>query len=200
MFLTPILAQANSEELAGLVDKVNLSNPSWDLFIILLFVIVAFFYGISLGRDRVLVILVSIYMATAVAKFIPNVGNISAMVGAGDQQFVFQVTFFLVLFIIMFIFLSRSALLKTIASSESQTNWFQSVVFSFLHIGLLISITLSFLPEESLSSLSYLTKNIFTNEWARLAWLCVPVLLMAIVGGKKKKHSKKRDYDDDENY
>ena len=190
MFIASSLAQIQEADIASFVDKINLTSPSWDLFIILLFIIVAFFYGISLGRDRVLVILVSIYMATAVAKFIPNIGQISAIVGTEGHQFVVQITFFLALFIILFIFLSRSALTRTIASSETKGKWWQAVLFSFLHIGLLISIILSFLPQESLEYLSPLTQKIFANEWSRFAWVIVPILLMAIVGKKKEEKEK----------
>jgi len=41
-------------------------NQHGDLFIILFFVIAAFLYGFSLGRDRIVAILVSIYMGLAV--------------------------------------------------------------------------------------------------------------------------------------
>ena len=44
------------------VTNINWAAPSWDLFIILFFIVAAFLYGLSLGRNRVIVILVSIYM------------------------------------------------------------------------------------------------------------------------------------------
>ena len=45
---------------------INLSDPSWDLFILMFFVVGALLYGFTLGRERVIVLIVSMYMGLAV--------------------------------------------------------------------------------------------------------------------------------------
>ena len=53
------------------LQSINWSNPSWDLMIALVFIVGSFLYGFSLGRDRLIVIMVSIYMALALISNAP---------------------------------------------------------------------------------------------------------------------------------
>ncbi len=161
-------------------------EPTWDLFIILFFVIAALVYGISLGRDRILVILVAIYMALAVVKYLPFVTEFKADVSVNDA-FAFKVSIFLGLFILLFFFLSQSALLRTFASNASQGSWLQVVVFSFLHVGLLISVTLSFFPSDLSGVLSPITQNLFLSDASKAFWIVTPIVAMAIFGAGRRE-------------
>lgn len=175
------------------VATVNWAQPSWDLFIVLFFIIAGFLYGLSLGRDRVIVILVSIYMALAVVNTAPLIGNLQANVGFSNI-FVFRISAFVAVFIALFLLLARSALLQTIASSDTKGSWWQVMLFSFLHVGLLISIVLSFLPGEAAGHLAPLTQRIFTSETGRFLWIVGPILAMVMIkGGAAEK--KKFKYD-----
>src|SRR3990170_2171593 len=107
-----------------LIASIDLSRPSWDLFIILFFVAAAFIYGLSLGRDRIVVILVSIYMALAVVNYAPYLSSISGQVGI-DSIFVVRISAFLLTFLGLFFMLSRSALMRTIAKPEDSGSWLQ---------------------------------------------------------------------------
>ncbi len=161
----------------------NFFQPTWDVFIILFFVIAALVYGVSLGRDRILVILVSIYMALAVVKYLPFITDYSANVSV-NNAFAFRISLFLGIFILLFFFLSQSALLRTFGNDARQGSWIQVIVFSFLHVGLLISVTLSFLPAEMTSTLSPLTMLIFESDAGRAFWIIVPIVAMAFFGAR----------------
>lgn len=171
------------------VANIDWATPTWDLFIILFFVVAGLLYGLSLGRDRIVVILVSIYMAMAVATTAPYIGELNAQIGI-QNVFVFQISAFLTAFIALFLLLSRSALLKTIAVGDAQGSWWQVLVFSVLHVGLLVSITLSFLPPEAAEGLSPLTRQMFASEGARFGWIIAPILLMVILRTDNKKKFK----------
>jgi len=183
-------AAAQSTSLFGAVDW---SHPSWDMFIILFFVIAAFLYGLSLGRDRIIVILVSIYMSLAVATNAPYLRDVGFQQNINDKLqslFVIQISMFLFVFILLFFLLSRSALMRTIGASDENGRWWHVFLFSFLHVGLIISIVLSFLPKEALSNLSPLTQQIFTSDIGRFLWIVGPILAMIIVRGKSEKKFK----------
>jgi hypothetical protein len=165
--------------------SLNWFQPTWDLFIILFFVIAALVYGISLGRDRILVILVAIYMALAVVKYLPFLTEFSARISVNDA-FAFRVSIFLGLFILLFFFLSQSALLRTFASGAAQGSLIQVIVYSVLHVGLLISVTLSFFPQDLSGVLSPLTQTLFLSDAAKAVWIITPLLAMAIFGRGKK--------------
>jgi hypothetical protein len=166
-------------QIQAFFQSLNWGSPSWDLFIFLFFIIGALLYGLSLGRDRVIVILVSMYMALAVVSNTPALNSLNLQLQV-NQSFALKITFFLGIFVVLFFLLSRSALLKTIGSSGAPGSWWQTIVFSVLQVGLLISITLSFLPSELTNNLSSITKQIFMSDNGRSAWMIIPILFMAI--------------------
>jgi hypothetical protein len=164
-------------------NNINWSTPSWDLFVIAFFIISAFIYGISLGRDRIIVILVSIYMSLAVVNTIP-----SAVFNIGiDKVHAFQITAFVVVFIALFFLLSRSGLMKTFGAMAAQGPFWQVILFSILHVGLLVSIGMSFLPEVALVKFAPITQTIFTNEWMQFAWVAAPVVAMLLIKPEEKR-------------
>lgn len=160
-----------------LTSKVDLNNPSWDMFLIGFFVVGALLYGMSLGKDRIIAIMVSIYMALAVVAALPEfVLNIKV-----NENYTFQITAFIAVFVVLFFLLSRQAVLTALAPS-SDGRWWQVLLFSVLHVGLLVSVTLSFMPPEVLSKFSDTTVYIFTNEWTAFGWIIAPIVAMMIVG------------------
>ena len=164
-------------------NSINWSTPSWDLFIVAFFIVSAFIYGISLGRDRIIVILVSIYMSLAVVNAMP-----SAVFNIGiDKVHAFQITAFIVVFIALFFLLSRSGLMKAFGAVASQGPFWQVILFSILHVGLLVSIGMSFLPEVALAKFAPLTQTIFTDEWMQFAWIAAPVVAMLLIKEAEKK-------------
>lgn len=174
-------------------STINWAQPSWDLFIILFFLVAGLLYGLSLGRDRIIVILISIYMALAVVNTAPYVGALNAAGGA-NSVVALRMSGFLVVFIVLFFLLSRSALLKTVASSDTPGRWWQVILFSVLHVGLLVSITLSFLPPGAASKLASLTQELFVTDLARFIWIVAPIVAMVLFKGGAGE-SKKYKYD-----
>lgn len=172
-------------QIVSFFTSINWSVPTWDLFILLFFIIGALLYGLSLGRDRVIVILVGVYMSLAVVSNTPALTNLNLSFHINDN-YVLKISFFLGIFIVLFFLLSRSALLKTIGGSNAPGSWWQTIVFSILQVGLLISITLNFLPKEMTQSLSEITKNVFMSDNGRSAWMILPILFMALAPKAKK--------------
>lgn len=163
------------------LQAVHIGNPSWDLFLVGFFVVGALLYGLSLGKDRIIAIMVSIYMALAVVAALPDfVLNIKI-----NNSYTLQVTAFLSVFIILFFLLSRQAVLNSL-SPNSSGKWWQTLIFSILHVGLLISVTLSFMPPQILEKFSSLTQYIFTNEWTKFGWIIAPILAMIFIGRSKE--------------
>jgi hypothetical protein len=160
---------------------INWLQPSWDLFILLFFVIASLIYGISLGRDRIIVILVSIYMALAIVNYIPFINAFTARISINDA-FALRVSVFLGVFILLFFFLSHSALLRTLGHAAAQGPLWQVMIFSFLHVGLLISVTLSFFPNDLAGVLSSTTQAFFVSDIAKAVWVSMPLLAMVMLG------------------
>lgn len=167
----------------AIATAINWSAPTWDVFILLFFVVASLLYGFALGRDRVAMLLIAIYMALAVVGNAPYLDELRAKIVAGNL-FAFQITTFLGLFLILFFFLSRSALHRTFGGG-SHGAWWQTLLFSFLHVGLLLSIVLSFLPSLALSRLLPVTRELFVSDLARFLWITLPILAMLLVKPEK---------------
>lgn len=167
--------------LQDVVQDLNLANPTWDLFLVGFFVVGALLYGLSLGKDRIIAIMVSIYMALAVVATLPDfVLNIKV-----NDSYTVQITAFISVFIILFFLLSRQAVLNALAPT-GEGKWWQTLVFSVLHVGLLVSVTLSFMPETVLGKFSPLTQYLFTNEWTKFGWIAAPIVAMILVGRNRQ--------------
>lgn len=168
---------------ANLVSTVNWQKPTWDLFIVLFFLVSAFVYGIFLGRDRIFAIMVSIFMALAVVATLPKVPSTQGL-------FAVQAVTFLGIFFVLALLLSRSTMFK---SSDEKGSILQGLIFSVLHVGLLISATLSFLPANATKDFSQLTQTLFLRQPALFLWIIATILAMVVFGRKKKE--KKYKYD-----
>lgn len=152
------------------LNKVNWAAPSWDIFIVILFVLTVFLYGISLGRDRIIVIMMSIYMALAVVSNAPFINHI-------EGGFALKAAAFIGIFLALFFLVSRTSLNKIFGNLAAGKLW-QVVLFSILHMGLLVSIVVSFLPAASTSGLYPLTRQIFASDMGRFAWVVAPIIAM----------------------
>ncbi|MCW1892430.1 MAG: hypothetical protein KIH65_004300 [Candidatus Uhrbacteria bacterium] len=162
------------------LNQINWSVPTWDLFIAILFAVGALLYGLSMGRDRVIVILISVYMALAVVGNAPILRDINAFQISLNGNYAIKIGFFLGAFLVLFFLISRSALIRTIGSNSAPGSWWQTLAFSILQVGLFISIGLSFLPTDLSSHLTPITREIFLSYWGRSAWLILPIVFMAI--------------------
>lgn len=166
------------------LSGLDLTAPSWDLFLALFFIIGALLYGLTLGRDRIVVIMVSIYIGLAVVTNAPYIGQLTANVAVND--FAFRISTFLGVFLLLFIFLSRNALIRSMEAGGAGRIG-QTVLFSVLHVGLMASVALSFLPDAALAQFSPQARQIFVSDPARFAWLTAPILAMMIFGRSPKE-------------
>lgn len=172
------------DQVTAFFTSLNWAAPTWDVFILLFFLIGALLYGLSLGRDRIIVILVSMYMALAIVSNTPMLSSLDVSLQLNSNA-VLKITFFLGLFVVLFFLVTRSALLKTIGGSGAPGSWWQTILFSILQVGLLISITLNLLPKEVTQGLSSATRQIFMSDQGRSAWMVLPVIIMILAPKQK---------------
>lgn len=161
----------------------DLTTPSWDLFLLLFFLIGSLLYGLTLGRDRVVVLMVSIYMGLAVVTNAPYIRDFNASISVNDVAL--RIGAFLGVFVLLFFFLSKNALLRSMDTGK-HAGLFQTMMFSFLHVGLLVSVGLSFLPESALGQFSSQMRLLFVSDPARFAWLVAPIGAMMIFGSRRE--------------
>ncbi len=165
-----------------LVHTFNWHSPSWDLFILLFWLVASVLYAFAAGRGRILTILVSTYMAQLLilnAPFLSDAfANSKLKIASGSLQ---QLAAFGVLFIILFIFLGRYAF-KTSVDGRRVSSLGFGLVFAFLQVGLLINIVIGYLPEAIQNSFSPLIQGLFLSPYSAFVWLALPVVFLIILG------------------
>lgn len=174
---------STTEQVTAFISSLNWTAPTWDLFILVFFVIAALLYGVSLGRDRIIVIMVGLYMALAVIAHTPFITDLTAEINI--NRFAVKFSIFIGLFVLFFFLLSRSALSQTLGNNVHLGGWLQVLIYSILHVGLLISITLSFLPSSSTDILLPLTRQVFLSDIGRFVWIVAPIAAMMVFKDKR---------------
>jgi len=168
-------------QVSGWLAGVNWASPSWDLFIAVFFLVAVFLYGLSLGRERIIVILVAIYMSLAVVTNAPYIGQLR---GGMDQFAALRIALFISIFVALFFLLSRSAMLKALTNLTGG-GFLQVLFFSALQVGLIVSVAVSFLPSEGVAALAPLTKTVFASDMGRFFWIVSPILCMTMLKGNE---------------
>lgn len=168
---------------AQFLSGLDASTPSWDLFIFLFFIVATFVYGFTLGRSRILLLLISTYMGLALIKTAPflTAGTTQSLTVGSSPFFIVQITLFVGAILLIFFFLSNSALRSALGVEEKQGRTWQIIAFSILQAGLLIASVLSFVPEERRAALLDVTQGMFGSPMALFLWTLIPIIVMMFV-------------------
>lgn len=168
-------------ELQHLVRTFNWHSPSWDLFVILFWLVAAVLYAVAAGRGRLLSVLVSVYMAKLLvveAPFLQSLVNSKLNIVTASLQ---TLATFAAIFLILFYFLSKYGF-RTSAEGRGGANLLFGLPFALLQMGLLINIVISFLPQAVQQGLHPLIVFIFLQSGAGFVWLLAPVAYLIIFG------------------
>ena len=186
----PVQAEVsqNSRDLWQGFNSIDWTTPSWDIIILLFFAATIVVYGFTLGRDRIVAVLVSTYLALAVADNFPYVAQLSDAINRSGFTG-FKASSFLVIFVLLFILLSRSRLLQSVSSFGG--SWWQVILFSLLQVGLLVSIIFSYLPSQTLAHFSPFTQVVFLSDLGRFCWIVLPIAALVFFGGHRRKRRRR---------
>lgn len=174
--------QAILSQIQQFMANINWAHPSWDLVLVMFFLVGSLIYGMSMGRDRIVIVLVAIYMAIAIVSYAPYISNFVTEVKIGNS-FAFQVTMFVGVFAVLFFLISQSALLKHLGGAQERGGTVSAMIFSVLQTGLLISVILSYLPKEAVNVFSPQIQKVFVADLAKFVWVVAPIVVMALTRG-----------------
>lgn len=174
-----------------ILANVSWFTPTWDLFVILFLLVAAFLLGLTIGRNKIIILLISIYIAIVVISFFPF-GDIFETPKT-DENFVYPIAIFLVVVVVFFILLSNSALKKALKKTGDKSV-FQIVLFSLFYIGLILSVVLSYFPQDLVDRFNPITQKVFMTELAKFLWAILPVVGMAVIRKKKIRGGYGEDY------
>lgn len=172
-----------------LVDFHLGAASGWDLFIGLILLIAILIYGLFLGRNRMIVLLLGSYFSFLILRFIPwkNLGALGWL-GIGDKPSIsLQIIFFLG-FILLFYFLIPRSVLSSVLriKNRGEASWLQLFVLSVAQVGFLAMVILSFAPLMDVADLGGLAQKIFIGPSAQFVWVLLPILTVSLMKRKKK--------------
>jgi len=157
---------------------INIANPSWDTFIILAFIGASILYTFFVSRERLAIVLLSVYSALAVVLTTPLIVNALSIMGT-DDFFKYRLAAFLGTFLLLYILYSHNLSLK----ADVGHVWWQAIALSILQVGLLMSSILYFIPHQYYAS--QIADIFFTSDVSRSVWILAPIAAMILMHPRK---------------
>lgn len=143
---------------------------SWDWYLLGALCVLGLIYAFTYGKHRSILTLLSLYIAAFIVDHVPFMTSWIK----GSAEAYSQIIIFAVLFLLLTIFFTRGILGRNLYGFTFSSQ-VEVVLFSFLQLGLLIMILGLFAPGPLIAHFTPVTQSIFINEYARLAWMLVPL-------------------------
>lgn len=166
-------------------EKIGFS-PTFDTLSILFLLLTAFFYGISIGRKRMITILLATYVSFAIWSVLPFFDKLAGKISEANFFFLSAIGFSLST-VITYLLLSGSKVRSlVILRATGVGSWWQIFILSVLQVGLLVSIVLSFFPRGLNIELTPITTNIFMHQVSRFFWFVIPIVILGLLKRNEK--------------
>lgn len=174
-------------------------SPSWDLFIIIFFIIATVF-GIAMGRERSMVGIIAAYMGLVVSNIWGNAiynlmgGGVGAQMGnaltltATPSPFFIKAGIFVIILVLLII--KGDFLKRALTSHVGFWSIITSGIYSFLNAGIIVIALVSFLGDAQRTDLLGQSNLINLIQQYQVWWMTLPVALMIILGFKEKEEAK----------
>lgn len=175
MFAVTSVSDANN-----LIQSFNWHQPSWDLFIFLFWGVASVFYAFAAGRGRIISLLMSLYIAKLMVLEAPWLANAINQKLPGGLVSLQQLISFLIIFVLLFVMLSRYAF-RTSADGRHFGSIPFTLVFAVLQIGLLLNTVLGYLAVSG-QTFSPLVSLVFLSGASGFIWLLAPLVFLIILG------------------
>ena len=157
--------------------KLGLTSSSAELITLaLVLIVISAIFWLLIGRFRLHNFLINIYISFALLAVLPQ-DMLTFTKSAPALVFL--------IFIVLLTLMNRY--LFDIHQSGSGLAIWQVFVVSFLEVGLMISIILSYIPSKEV--LKYLSRDAsfyFVSPWAKFVWMVLPIAFLIFVKKREK--------------
>ena len=161
----------------------------WDLFIALVFLIAVLIYGFFLGRNRMIILLISSYFSLLIVKSLPwqKLSSLGWLGISQNPSSSSRILIFIAIILLLYFLIPRSLLSSPLRiRKRGDASWLQLFILSIVQLALLTVVILSFLSAEVVANFSPLVKKIFIGPEAQFIWLTLPILTIALMRRKRK--------------
>lgn len=152
-----------------------LLSPAWDILLLLFFFFSVFIYGLIVGRNRIIVLLLASYPAALINEYIPYPKNFLSNLNIAQIIFLKSFVFFVSVFFVFWIFKKSGLSRKELNKKTGQV-----LFLSFLNVGLWANIIFSYVTyfNVELIKLAPLNLLLFGSNPAHFIWLILPILVL----------------------
>ncbi len=163
--------------LTTLRNSINLflSNPTWDILLLLFFFAAIFIYGLVIGRNRIIVLLLASYPAALVNQYLPHPIGFLEKLNVWQNFFIRSFSFFILILLIFWV-LSRAGFSR----KELNKKTGQILFLSFLNVGLWANVIFGYILtlKPEIITLAPLNQLLFGSDLAHFAWFIVPIFIL----------------------
>ena len=160
---------------------ISLSPTTLFVGLVLVFLII---YGLSLGRTKALVSLLSIYVALAFDATFPYLEKIHDVFPIQIEIYTTRVTLFMLVYLLVFAILNNSFARGRLTLKESSI--ISVSVISLAQIGLLVAVITNIIPDKIIEQMPEYLSAYFATKEALFFWIIVPIILLLFMRRNKK--------------
>lgn len=165
-----------------LFSNAGLLKFNYGWLVALFFVFVIFLVGLNLGRSRILLALLGLYIAAFLEPHFVYFDKLQAAIKV-KPEFWLHIGLFLIIYLASLAILNRSFLKQPLTLKE--TSFFSVAIIAILEIGFLASIMLSYLPPEISRELPAGAIKYFGTKNAQFWWAILPLLVLLFLKSRK---------------
>ncbi len=167
-----------------ILTKIGFSI-TFDTAIIGFLVLAAFFYGLSAGKKRVILLLISTYVGYALLFATPNFNQFGLQL---LPYTLLRIALFILYTVVVFWIFSKASFgdLFPFSKMRGIKHWWQIFLLSVLQVGLWVSIVLTLFPEQINLKIAPITELVFTKHNGLFLWLVLPILFLGLIRRRKK--------------
>lgn len=143
-------------------------------------------YGLSLGRTKALISLLSIYVALAFDAAFPYLGRLHEVVGVTKDIYTTRIVVFMLVYLLTFAILNKSFAKARFTLKESSI--ISVAVISLAQIGLLIAVITNIIPDEIIEKMPEYLSAYFATKEALFLWVVIPIIILLFFKKGKSKN------------
>lgn len=182
--MNDFLSVVQGLDFSKIVRDLDLEPTTLFVGLVLVFLIL---YGLSLGRTKALISLLSIYVALAFDATFPYLGRVHEALGVTEDIYTTRIVVFMTVYLLTFAILNKSFARGRFTLKESSI--ISVSVISLAQIGLLVAVITNIIPDEILEKMPEYLSAYFSTKEALFFWMIVPILALIFIRSGKRKNS-----------
>ena len=139
-------------------------------------------YGLSIGRTRAVLSLLSVYVAFVIIKLFPYLDKVTQTTFLPFEDYWLKIGLFILFYAAIFLVFNFSFLKKRMASTEFSL--LGILLISIFQFGFLISIVFSLIPKETALNWSLGFYQYFGTQLALFVWAIAPLPVLMFIKRK----------------